>query len=154
MDVKLLFWCWALANMGLVVACAVRGARAIRRNDVEAHRRAMSWAGRWVVVFLLAYLTKKALLGGEDLRTWSSFARTNLYVHETFVATMLLAGIAAFVLGGRLAKTRRVTKQATDPLAPAQLISRHRLGGRVAIVGALLGFLTACGILAGMLGRG
>jgi uncharacterized membrane protein YozB (DUF420 family) len=154
MDAKLLFWCWALANMGLVVACAVRGARAIKANDVATHRRAMKWAAGWVAVFLLAYLAKRALLGAEDLGTWSAFSRTNLWVHETFVATMLVTGTGALILGGRLAKTRRVTQQPSDPLAPAATLSRHRLAGRVAIVAALFGFLTACGILAGMLSRG
>lgn len=153
MELKQLFWVWALANMGLVVFCAVRGARAIQANDVEAHRRGMVWAARWVGVFLLAYVAKKSLLGGEDRSTWSTLASANLYVHETFVALMLVAGIAAFVLGGRLAKTRRVTKQPADPLAPPALTSRHRLAGRAAVFGAVFGFLTACGILAGMLGR-
>ena len=153
MDAKLLFWCWALANMGLVVVLVARGVRAIRANRVEAHRRAMLWAGLCVVAFLVAYLAKVALLGGEDRSLWSPAARVNLYVHESFVAAMLLAGIAALVLGRRLAKTRRVTQQPGDPSADAQTLARHRLAGRIAAIGALFGFLTAIGILAGMIAR-
>jgi uncharacterized membrane protein YozB (DUF420 family) len=153
MDAKLIFWCWALANMGLVLALGVRGARAIRANRVAEHRRAMTWAGILVVAFLVAYLAKRSLLGPEDLSAWSAGARANLYVHEGFVAAMLLAGGAAFAWGRRLARTRRVTGAAADPPAPAGTLARHRLAGRVAVAGALFGFLTASGILAGMLLR-
>jgi uncharacterized membrane protein YozB (DUF420 family) len=153
MTPKLLFWCWALANMALVLALGVRGLRAIRANRVAEHRRAMAWAGFWIVAFLVAYLAKVAALGGEDTATWPVAARTNLYVHEGFVATMLIAGGIAFALGRRLARTRRVTQNASDPLAPREALSRHRLAGRVALGAAVFGFLTACGILVGMLGR-
>jgi uncharacterized membrane protein YozB (DUF420 family) len=153
MDSKLAFWCWALANMGLVVGFGVRGMRAIRANRVAQHRRSMAWAGFFVVAFLLAYVVKRLVLGGEDLGAWTQTARVNLYVHETFVLTMLLAGSAAFVLGRRLAATRRVTQNAGDPLPAPEALARHRLAGRVALVCALLGFLTACGILGGMLAR-
>ena len=153
MNLKLLFWCWALANMALVVGLAVRGARAIRANRVAEHRRSMGWAGFFVVACLLAYLAKRLLLGGEDLGIWSTAARTNLYVHESFVAAMLIAGGAAFGWGRQLARTRRVTQRPDDPPARRETTSRHRLAGRIAIVCALFGFLTACGILAGMLGR-
>lgn len=153
MEPVLLFWCWALANMGLVVAQCARGWLAIRANQIEAHRRAMSWAGFWVVAFLVAYVAKRALLGAEDLDAWSRGARTNLYVHETFVAGMLVAGGAAFAFGRRLARTRRVTHAAADPPAAPAAISRHRLAGRIALVCAALGFATACGILGGMLAR-
>jgi uncharacterized membrane protein YozB (DUF420 family) len=153
MDPKFLFWCWALANMALVLGLGVRGMRAIRANRVDVHRRSMLWAGVFVVAFLVAYVVKRLGLGGEDLSVWSSAARTNLYVHEAFVVTMLLAGGTAFVLGRRIARTRRVTQNAADPLAPREALARHRLAGRIALTGALFGFLTACGILAGMFAR-
>ena len=153
MDAKLIFWCWALANMALVLALGVRGARAIRANRVDEHRRAMTWAGFFVIAFLLAYVAKRALLGREDLSVWSAGARANLYVHEAFVAAMLLAGGAAFAWGRRLARTRRATGNAADPPASRAALARHRLAGRVALVGALFGFLTASGVLAGMLLR-
>ncbi|MBM4382750.1 MAG: DUF420 domain-containing protein [Deltaproteobacteria bacterium] len=154
MNPKLLFWCWALANMALVLGLAVRGVLAIRANQIEGHRRSMTWAGFFVVAFLVAYVVKRVTLGGEDLDAWSSAARVNLYVHETFVATMLIAGGFAFALGRKLARTRRVTQNANDPLAPRETISRHRLAGRIAVFAAVFGFLTACGILGGMLVRG
>lgn len=153
MDPKLLFWCWSLANMALVVGLGVRGWRAIRANRIQEHRRAMRAAGGFVVAFLVAYLLKRAFLGSEDLSVWSAAARGNLYVHETFVTTMLLAGVAAFALGRRLARTRRVTQDADDPPAPRELTARHRLAGRIALACAALGFATACGILGGMLAR-
>jgi len=153
MDSKLIFWCWALANMGLVVGFGVRGMRAIRANRVEQHRRSMVLASFFVVAFLVAYVVKRLVLGGEDLGTWTRAARLNLYVHEALVVTMLLAGGTAFALGRRLAATRRVTQSPGDPLAPRETLARHRLAGRVALTCALLGFATACGILGGMLAR-
>jgi uncharacterized membrane protein YozB (DUF420 family) len=153
MDPKLFFWCWALANMALVLGLGVRGWRAIRAQRVDAHRRAMVWAGFWVVAFLVAYVVKSIVLGKEDRSLWSTAELVNLRVHESFVAGMLVAGVTAFVLGRRLATTRRVTQREADPLAPPDAISRHRLAGRIALLGAVLGFLTACGVLAGMLAR-
>ncbi len=154
MTPKLLFWCWALVNMALIVGFAVRGMRAVRENRIADHRRAMAWAGSFVVVFLVAYLAKVALLGGEDVAAWSTAARVNLYVHEAFVASMLVGGGFAFAFGRRLATTRRVTGNAADPLPDRSLVARHGRAGRVAVICSLLGFATACGILAGMLTRG
>jgi uncharacterized membrane protein YozB (DUF420 family) len=154
MNPKLLFWCWALVNMALVLGLGVRGWLAIRANRVEDHRRAMTWASFWIVAFLVAYLAKVAWLGGEGVGTWPLGARANLYIHETFVASMLISGGVALVLGRRLAKTRRVTQNANDPVAPREALARHRLAGRIALACAVFGFVTACGILGGMVARG
>lgn len=154
MNPKLLFWCWALVNMALVLGLGARGWRAIRANRIDDHRRAMTWAGFWIVAFLVAYVAKVALIGGETVGAWSSGARANLYIHEAFVASMLVAGVTALVLGRRLAKTRRVTQNANDPVAPREALARHRLAGRIALGCAVFGFVTACGILGGMLARG
>ena len=153
MNPKLLFWCWALANMALVLGLGMRGLLAIRAGEIDTHRRSMSWAGFWVAAFLVGYVVKRLTLGGEDLRVWTSASRVNLYVHETFVAAMLIAGGFALALGRRLARTRRVTQDANDPIAPRETISRHRLAGRIALGCAVFGFLTACGILACMFAR-
>ncbi len=153
MNAKLAFWFWALANMGLVLVLAARGWLAIRAGRVDVHRRSMLAAGFWVVAFLLAYLAQRALLGGEHTELWSSASRANLYVHEAFVGSMLVAGATAFAIGRKLARTRRVTGAAADPPAAPPTLSRHRLAGRVALVCAALGFATACGILGGMLAR-
>jgi uncharacterized membrane protein YozB (DUF420 family) len=153
LDPKLWFWTLALANMAAVVALATRGVRAIRRNDVAVHRRSMTAAGALVALFLGSYVAKRFGLGSEDLAVWSSAARINLWVHESFVVTMLLAGGTALVLGRRIARTRRVTGRSQDPApGPAQL-RRHRRFGWVAVTASVLGFATACGILAGMFGR-
>ena len=153
MDAKLGFWSWALLNMGLVVALGGRGWVAIRANRVAEHRRSMLTACALVGIFLLAYLAKRALLGGEDRATWTAGARLNLYVHETFIAGMLIAGGSALALGRRLERTRRATGAPGDPEAPEALRRRHRNAGRIALVCVALGFATACGILGGMLAR-
>lgn len=111
-------------------------------------------AAAWLVAaFLVSYLAKRFWAGSEDLELWSVAARVNLYVHESFVTTMLIAGTTALVLGRRLARTRRVSGRAEDPVPNAAQLRRHRRFGWVAIAAAALGLLTACGILAGMFER-
>ena len=153
MDPKLLYWSLALANMGAVLALAVAGVRAIRRDEVALHRRRMTLAAWLVLAFLLSYLGKRFWLGSEDLAVWSAAARLNLWVHESLVAGMLLAGGAALALGRRLARTRRVTGRPEDPAASAAALGRHHRFGWLAVACAALGFATACGILLGMFGR-
>ncbi|MEN8161032.1 MAG: DUF420 domain-containing protein [Myxococcota bacterium] len=153
MEPKLWFWTLALANMAAIVALAARGVRAVRAGDVARHRRSMLLAGGLVVAFLAAYVAKRLVLGGEDLAIWSPVARVNLWVHESFVALMLVAGAGALVLGRRLAATRRVSGRPEDPLPAPAALRRHRRFGWAAVVASGLGFATACGILAGMFTR-
>ena len=153
MDAKLWFWAGALANMGVIAALAWNGLRQIRAGRVQAHHRSMIAAGCLVVLFLASYLVKRAVLGGEDLDTWSTAARTNLFVHEAFVLTMLIAGSLAGWRGRALRRTRRVTGSSADPPASAAALRGHRRAGWTAVVCVALGLATACGILAGMLSR-
>ncbi len=153
MNANLWFWTGALVNMGLIIGLVGTGVRQARRRDFIAHRRSMISAGALVVAFLLAYVVKVQLLGGEALDTWSSGARTNLYVHEAFVATMLVASGFALATGRRLQRTRYVTGDEVDPPPEPGQNARHRLAGRIAGICAAMGFLTACGILAGMIAR-
>jgi uncharacterized membrane protein YozB (DUF420 family) len=152
-DPKLWFWTFALANMAAVVALATRGVRAVRAGEIGKHRRSMLAAGWLVVAFLGSYLLKRFTLGPEDLAMWSHAARVNLWVHETFVAAMLIAGAGALVLGRRLARTRRVTGRDADPAPSPAELRRHRRFGWSAVAASVLGFATACGILAGMFTR-
>ena len=153
MDPKLVYWSLALANMAAVLALGLRGVRAIRRDEVAVHRRSMTLAGWLVVAFLLSYLGKRFWLGPEDLAVWSTEARINLWIHESLVAGMLLAGGSALVLGRRLARTRRASGLPEDPVASPAALRRHRRFGWLALGCAVLGFATACGILAGMFAR-
>jgi uncharacterized membrane protein YozB (DUF420 family) len=152
-DPKLWFWTFALANMAAVVALATRGVRAIRAGEIAKHRRSMTAAGWLVVAFLAAYLVKRFAFGPEDIALWAPAARINLWVHEAFVAAMLIAGATALGFGRRIARTRRVTGRDADPVAPGAELRRHRRFGWSAVVAAGLGFVTACGILAGMFAR-
>ena len=153
MDPKISFWTFALANMALIVVLASRGVRQIRRGDVGAHRRSMLTACGLVALFLGSYLLKRFLVGSEDLSVWSRPALVNLWVHEAFVALMLIAGGTAWVLGRRLARTRRVSASADAPPADPAQLRRHRRAGWTALVASFVGLATACGILAGMLAR-
>ena len=154
MDPKLLYWSLALANMAALVGFAAAGIRAVRRGEIARHRRCMTIAAWLVGAFLVSYLVKRVAAGPEELAVWSLAARVNLYVHESFVATMLVAGGTALTLGRRLARTRRVTGREGDPLPSAAQLQRHRRFGWVAVIASAFGLLTAYGILAGMFERG
>ena len=153
MDPKLLYWSVAPVNMTAVVGLAAAGVRAVRRGELVRHRRCMTLAAWLVPAFLLSYLVKRFWAGSEDLELWSAAARLNLYVHESFVTTLLLAGAGALLLGRRIARTRRFTGRAADPAPGPLQLRRHRRFGWVAVTAATLGLLTACGVLAGMFAR-
>ena len=153
MDPKLLYWSIAFANMAAIIAFAATGIRALRRGELALHRRRMTTAAWLVGAFLVSYLCKRLWAGSEDLALWSAVARGNLYVHESLVTTMLVAGATALTLGRRLARTRRVTGRAEDPVPSAAQLQRHRRFGWAAVTAAALGLLTAYGILAGMFER-
>lgn len=150
----LLFWTGALVNMFLAVGVGARGIQLVRRGDVKRHRRAMKAASVLVVGFVVAYVLKLALLGGEDLAVWSSAARGVLYFHETCIAVMLVAGAVAGHRAWRLRHTRRITGDAADPPAASRVIRHHRRAGRAALIAAVLGALSATVMLGGMYSRG
>jgi uncharacterized membrane protein YozB (DUF420 family) len=153
MDAHLLFWSLALANMALLVAVSARGVQLARRGRYAAHRRAMRTAAALVVLFLVAYAGKRSMLGAEDLTAWSGPHRVNLWVHESFVAAMLLAGGVALLFARRLGRSRLLTGRPEDPLPGPDARRRHRRAGWAALVAAGAGLLTAAGILAGMIAR-
>ena len=152
MDAKLIFWCVALANLCAIVSFAVTGVLAVRRGDVRTHRRRMLTAASLVGLFLVSYLLKVAVLGREDRSLWTALDRSVLYVHETFVAAMLLGGgyaaWRAWQFRARLGPAFVLPRDGTLPgRAP------HRRAGWIAVVGAALAFVTAGGVLAGMFAR-
>jgi len=153
-DAKLLFWTGALLNMGAVVGLGAHAIRLVRRGEVQRHRRAMLGASVLVVGFVVAYILKVAFLGGEDLDTWSSAARGVLYFHETCVAAMLVGGAIAGQRAWKFRNTRRVTREAAHPPAPAGVFRLHRIAGRAALIAAVLGVLSATVMLGGMYSRG
>lgn len=151
MDPKLLYWCGALANLGVILGCVALGVRRVRRGDVAGHRRLMLTSVALVGLFLVSYLLKVALLGKEDRSAWTTLDHAVLYVHELCVAAMLLGGgLAVF-------RTRRFRARLGPGLAlptePLPGVGLHRRAGRVAAIGALLAFVTAAGVLAGMFAR-
>jgi len=151
MDPKLLYWCAALVNLGVIVGCVARGVGHIRAGEVRRHRTMMLSAAGLVLLFFVSYAAKVVALGKEDRSLWTGLDHTILYVHETCVAAMLLAGVLAVwrawrfrhALGPDLALP-------AEPLAGGRF---HRRAGWTAVVGAVLAFVTAAGVLAGMFAR-
>jgi uncharacterized membrane protein YfcA len=153
MDPKLVFWTGALVNMGIILALAVSGIVERRRHDVAAHRRRMLVASSLVGAFLVAYVVKLMVLGGESTAEWSSSAVWVLRVHELCVATMLVGGCLAWLRALRLRHTRNATADPADPPAEPSLAAWHRRAGWAAVVASGLGFATALLILRGMYAR-
>jgi uncharacterized membrane protein YozB (DUF420 family) len=153
MDPKLVFWTGAFVNMGLVVVLLLAGVRQRRRGDIVRHGRRMGLAAILVVLFLLAYALKLVFLGREALDTWTPGAVWMLRIHELCVAAMVLGGGLAAARALGLRRTRNATHDPADPFAPTGMATWHRRGGWTAVLGAVLGFLTAGFVLAGMYDR-
>lgn len=153
MDAKVVYWTGAWLNFSLLLAFVVVGIRRVRAAQVAGHRRAMIISSGLVVLFLLSYVVKLAVLGREDLSLWVPRDVTLLRLHESCVLLMVLAGSLALILARRMRSTRSVTRDVGDPVTAPGLLRLHRLAGRTAAVGALFGWLTAALVLIGMWSR-
>lgn len=149
-DPKVLYWTGALVNFFAVVVFALLGVRRIRAGAVRAHRRFMVTAASLVGLFLVSYLLKVSFLGKEDLSLWSAGRVTVLYLHETCILIMLLAGATA----GTHAYRFRRSLPADSILPPGAAGRRerrwHRRAGWTAVVASALALVTAGFVLMGM----
>jgi len=153
MDAKLWFWCAAVVNFVALTGFAVSGVRQIKRGEVARHRRSMLVAASLVLLFVVSYVFKVAVLGRENMAVWAMRDVWMLRFHELCVLAMLVGGVVSLVLGARIKNTRRFTFDMGDPAANAQDMSRHRVAGRIAVVGAVLGVISAAFVWLGMLAR-
>ena len=153
MDARLVYWTAALLNMILLCIIALRGIAQARRGEVARHRRSMLISASLVLAFVGSYVPKVIFLGKEDLPSWSRGAVFTLYFHELCIAAMLLGGAVAIHRGLSLRRTRLVTHDPEDPDADPRTLNGHRLAGRVAVTGAIMGALSATVVLIGMYGR-
>jgi hypothetical protein len=113
----------------------------------------MRAAALFVALFLAAYAAKLAFLGREAREAWTPGAVTLLRVHELCVLALLAGGAAALALGRGLARSRLLTQAPGAPEASVRTRRLHRLAGRTAVAGAVLGAATAALVLAGMYAR-
>ena len=150
MDANLAYWSAALANLGVIVACALLGVRAIRAGDMARHRRWMGSGGALIGLFLVSYLFKLIWLGRENRELWTASMKTSLYVHELCIAVMLAAGGYAGLVAWRFRRSLGPGPQLDRGDAPSGSLARHRRAGRVAVIAASVGFVTAFVLLAGM----
>ncbi len=153
MDAKLLFWTAALVNLGVLCGFAFAGIRYVRRGEIARHRRAMKIATAMLFAFLGAYVLKVAFLGREDQSLWTPLDVWVLRIHELFVMLMIGGGALAWWQSRRLASTRLVTHDPQDPMPDAPIVRIHRLAGRSAVIGSVLAFVLAVGVLIGMFAR-
>ncbi len=153
MDPKLLFWAAALVNLAVLCGFGLFGVRYARRGEIARHRRNMKIASLLILAFLASYVLKVAFLGREDQSVWSLVDVWVLRIHELFVVGMLVAGGIAWMQARRLLGTKIVTREPTDPAPDPKVARTHRLAGRTAVVCAVLGFVMAIGVFAGMAAR-
>ncbi|MFP6654758.1 MAG: DUF420 domain-containing protein [Myxococcota bacterium] len=153
MDPKLLFWTAAIVDLGTVCLFAMLGVRYARRGEMARHKQSMKIASLLVVAFLVSYLLKVQFLGREELSAWTSFDVWVLRIHELFVFQMLSGGTVAWIMGRKLLVTRLFTHDPKDPLPAPRTRRIHRIAGRTAVIGSVLAFVMALGVLAGMVQR-
>jgi uncharacterized membrane protein YozB (DUF420 family) len=153
MDPKLLYWTLALLDLGALCGFALFGVRYARRGEIARHRRAMKIASLLVVAFLASYAIKVAVLGREDRSAWTIVDVWVLRIHELFVLQMVVAGAVAWTQARKLVSTRLVTHDPKDAAPDPRVVRIHRISGRLAVVGAVLGFVLAVGVLSGMFAR-
>ncbi len=110
----------------------------------------MKIASLLVVAFLAAYLLKVRFLGREDMSVWSTLDVWILRIHELFVVQMLGGGVVAWIYGRKLLGTRIATHDPADPKPDPRQSRIHRLAGRTGVIGAVLAFAMALGVLFGM----
>ena len=92
-----------------------------------------------------------ALAHEIDFSFFGLFARATLIVK--IVMIMLIAGAMTWFQARKLLGTRLVTHDPADPEPDPQVARRHRIAGRTAVINAVLGFLMAILVLAGMFAR-
>ena len=153
MDPKILFWAAALLNLGVLCGFGLLGVRYARRGEIARHRQNMKIASLLILVFLAAYVLKVVFLGREDQSVWSSLDVWVLRVHELFVVFMLVGGSIAWRQGRKLEGTRIVTRDPADPVPDPKVLQTHRRAGWTAVLGGVLAFFMAIGVLAGMIAR-
>ena len=154
MDPKLLFWAAALVDLAVLCGFALFGVRCARRGEIARHRRAMKIASWLIVAFVGAYLLKVGVLGREDQSVWSNLDVWILRIHEFFVLFMIGGGAVAWVQGRKLALTRLVTHDPSDPTPDAKIVRTHRIAGRTAVISSISALALAIGVFAGMVARG
>ena len=150
MDPKLFFWTAALINLGVLCGIALFGVRFARRGEIARHQRAMKSASSLVALFLVSYPFKLLILGRENMAIWTTIDVLVLRIHEVFVFQMIVAGCVAWVQSRKLLHTKLETHDPADPVPDSRDVRIHRIAGRTAVTGAVLGFVMAVNVLVGM----
>jgi len=151
MDPKIAYWTGALVNLAVLTGLALSGLAAIRRGDLALHRRRMLMAAGLVAAFLVSYPLKLAWLGREHLEAWGAASVRVLRFHEMCVLVMVTAGAFAVRRGLMLARER--AQEGEEGSRPESDSRSHRIAGRCALVGGLLGLVSSAFVLAGMYAR-
>ncbi len=87
------------------------------------------------------------------MASWSASAVSLLRFHECCVLFMVVAGGLGLRQGRQLRASRNFSLDIGHPAASPDAVQRHKRTAWVALIGAVLGLVSAGGILVGMYAR-
>ena len=146
MTANLMYWLFAYVLTLVAFLIGLNGVSHIRRGDWQAHRKRMVASCNLILFFVASYVVKVLVLGREDKSDWSTFYLVVLYIHESFIACMLIFGVLARI---RAAKLQLKTPDGSDAIVR----KKHGNAGKMCLLFCALGILTATVVVFGMFER-
>ena len=145
MNPNLYFWFYVYGLTITALIIAFTGIARIRKGDEVGHSKRMNLAIYLILFFVASYLVKIIVLGREDKSGWEAWNFAVLYIHEFFIACMLISGTYTRYLAGKF----KHTLMAPDALTglDVQRRRKHRLAGKICLSATSMAIVTATLIL-------
>jgi len=145
MSPNLIFWFYVYALTVTALIIAFTGVARIRKGDAIGHSKRMNLAIYLILFFVASYVVKLLVLGREDKSNWESWHFLVLYVHEFFIACMLISGSYTRYLAAKFKHTIEAAAPLND--LDAKRRRRHRLTGKICLGATSMAIVTASMIL-------
>lgn len=151
MSPNLMFWIYAYALTIVALGIAFQGVARVRKGDEVGHAKKMNLAVLLILGFVGSYVLKVIFLGREPKTNWESLHFTVLYIHEFFIACMLLAGGYTRYLAGKFKTSVGSSNPSAAMLA---LRKKHRAAGKFCLIATTMALFTATFVLYTIHSRG
>lgn len=142
---NLIFWLYAYALTLCALFLAFRAVKKVRRGDYAGHAKQMDYAITLILVFVASYVLKVIILGREPKTNWELPHFIVLYIHEAFIACMLVSGTIARVLAAKFKAS--LFSNGTPTALDKTRRKKHRLAGKICLLATSMAILTATFIL-------
>lgn len=142
---NLLFWGYAYALTLVALAIALQAVGLARKGHLAAHGKRMDIAILLILIFVASYVLKVIFLGREEKQNWETFHFVVLYIHESFIALMLIGGTVARVLASKFKQS--VYGNQTPTALDLKRRGTHRFFGKLCLVSTGMALVTASFIL-------